>query len=213
MRTLKYFGIQAKKLIVFDILIGIAYGVIFGTMLSDGKDNLIGMVMTYMITMEIITIIVTHVSLVKMNMPLALSMGGRRKEIFLGAQWTVALLIVQLLVFFSLAKIVFFENDMEYLGFIYEFLPHICIAGASLSEFLAVLTLKFGGKGTMIGTVLMSLAGSFSVIVVSSDGSDFNSYLFTDSFKMFLLSFLILIYVIITAVYYDIWKKYELRAF
>lgn len=211
MRTLKYFGIQAEKLMAFVILIGIAYGVVFGTMLSDGGRDCIGMVINYMIVMGIITIVVVQSSLVQSNMPLVLSMGGQRKEVFWGAQWTTALLIVQIEILYLLLKLFLPQSYIEYMGFMGRILPCICIAGGALSELLALLTLKFGRKGVLAGTVSISLAGTFTFITISSGEDIF--FTISDYFDVLLFLFAVILYVVLGVIYYYQWKKYELRAF
>lgn len=215
MRTLKYFGIQAEKMVAFVFILGILYGIIFGGLFSETVPERTYVVVNYMLMMGVITIIVMQSSLVKLNMPLVLSLGCSRKEAFWGAQWMVMLMMVQFEFVCFLFLIFCSAQIREYAGFMSRILPFVCIAAGALSELMAVFVLKFGNQGTLIGILCMVFTGVILGFTMNDRVRDLDGFLsmFSGSFKMLMFLVLLVLYAFFTFIYYLVWKKYELKAF
>lgn len=215
MRTLKYFGVQAEKMVAFVMVMGILYGIIFGSIFSETMQERSYVMTNYILMMGIIVILVTQTNLVKLNMPLVLSLGCGRKEAFWGAQWMTALLIVQFEFICLLSNMLFSNDIQEYAGFLARILPFICIASGVLSELLAILLLKFGNKGTWIGVLCMALVWAFIGFTMNDRVKDFDRSLsaLSGSFRITLFAVLLILYAFLAVIYYYVWKKYELKAF
>lgn len=206
MRTIKYFGLQAEKMFALVLAFGGAYSILFSSFTSEDPGRIS---ISYLFIMGITAVITSQSGMIRLTMPLILSFGCRRKEVFLGTQWYMFLLIVQSQIVFVLLRLFMPALVKTGADASIEIVALAVLIGAgALSEIIAILTLKFNKITAMIGIICGSSVGIICYTVLIPKPVDLH---LPENFEYMILAGVVLIYAAAAVIYYRMWSKYELK--
>lgn len=224
MGAIRYFARKAEEVVGLLFAISLACGLfftLFGAleMRNNTIEYYIRTSFWYLIMMGAVMIFSMHLGNEQLNIPLSLSLGSRRKEVFWGIQNMNLLVILQVTIFLVIIQIVFPFLTQEIPFSINGLLLFGFLFLAGMGQICSAVSIRFGGKGNIlfiaiiVVVVVNFVLGILQGVSVEENVFGFGVKVIWDArgLNFLMIAGSVLLYALSMWIFWKVLKRYEVR--